>query len=165
MSRSLSFLVSSRGNYRGQINRIYSELADLATKSAQERNVLSSKLQRIKGELFKLDPQIRDLKWIDNLEDETKAQQENDDEMKESLSYEDKITECLFALSQVTTNVTPVNPLSSSQNPDWSTRLKSVTAPLPIYSSAPEEDLPRFLPSFRTPRDGSIIQTMINFCF
>ena len=62
MSRSLSFLVSSRGNYRGQINRIYSKLADLATKSAQERNVLSSKLQRIKDELSKLDPQIRDLK-------------------------------------------------------------------------------------------------------
>ena len=76
MAGNLSQLISSRGNYRGQVNRIYNDLTYLDSKSPKEKSILSSKLKRIQGELVRLDDTIRDLKWKENGQDEVKATRE-----------------------------------------------------------------------------------------
>jgi len=132
MSGKLSRLVSSRGNYRGQVNRIYDDLSSLPNKTKQDRDILSAKLKRLQKELNNLDPDIRDLKWEINQTDEAKAISENNLEISESTLYKDKIDECLIALS----NSVLLTPDPSLPSDPLKTRLKSATVPLPKFSSA-----------------------------
>ena len=55
MSSRLKFLISSRANYRGQINTIYSDSSNIGGKSASDRVVLKTKIdnsRRIKQVRF-----------------------------------------------------------------------------------------------------------------
>ena len=77
MAGKLKQLVSSRANYRGQVNQIYAEAGNFVVKSASERETILSKLKRLRNELDNLDPVIRDLKWESNSSEEDKAISEN----------------------------------------------------------------------------------------
>ena len=77
---NLRLLVHSRGNYRGQVNKIYKDKNKFSEKNSEEKETLIKKLTRLQSELGKLDPTIRDLKWESNSEDEAKAILENNKE-------------------------------------------------------------------------------------
>ena len=97
---NLKQLISSRGNYRGQVNNIHKEKDKFSEKNNEEKERLIKKLNRLQDELGKLDSIIRDLKWEENLlENEAKALRENDKEIDDSTTYEDKITEYIVSLS------------------------------------------------------------------
>ncbi|XP_068224198.1 uncharacterized protein, partial [Palaemon carinicauda] len=88
---------------------------------------------------LRFDVIIRDLKWEDNASDEAKAVAENEREITESSSYDDKINWCLYNLTKV----------SVSQSPCCNSgRLKSPEAPLPTFCSQDGEDLTKFLSQF-----------------
>ncbi|XP_068245414.1 uncharacterized protein [Palaemon carinicauda] len=139
MSHKLKYHISSRGNFRGQVNIIFNDISSLSGKSEDERKILEIKLNRVKDELSRLDVIIRDLKWEDNASDEAKAVAENEREITESSSYDDKINRCLYNLTKV----------SVSQSPCCNSgRLKSPEAPLPTFCSQDGEDLTKFLSQF-----------------
>lgn len=144
MSRKLPQLISSRGNYRGQVNGIYREIGSFSSKTNPEREAIASKLKRLQTELNALDPTIRDLKW-EKSENENEADNINDEEISESGVYEDKISECLIAISNL--NASPVAIPANHSSP-LQTRLKSATVPLPTFSSNEGEDLTRFFHQF-----------------
>ena len=146
---NLKQLISSRGNYRGQVNNIHKEKDKFSEKNNEEKERLIKKLNRLQDELGKLDSIIRDLKWEENLlENEAKALRENDKEIDDSTTYEDKITECIVSLSQ-STAVASSQPIGSNPhgNPMHSL-LRSPTAPLPSYTSSDGEDLIGFFKQF-----------------
>ena len=69
MSSNVKQLVSSRSNYRGQVTKIHSELANFSSKTESERNTLITKLKRLEIELDSLDREIRDLKWASAIDE------------------------------------------------------------------------------------------------
>ena len=62
--------ISSRANYRGQINKVHADISNFGNKTISEKEALTSKLKRLQNELDKLDPLIKDLKWESNSVDE-----------------------------------------------------------------------------------------------
>lgn len=139
MSGNLKHLISSRGNYRGQVTKIHRDKDNLPLKTREERECISKKLNRLQEELDKLDNIIRELKWEDNSSVEATALAENDKEIDESTKYEDQITECLTIISKLNSN--PVTNTVTSM-------LKSPTAPLPLFKSKEGEDLTEFFKQF-----------------
>ena len=81
MSGNLKHLISSRGNYRGQVTRIHRDKDSLSSKTREERECISKKLNRLQKELDKLDSIIRELKWEENSSMEATALKENDREI------------------------------------------------------------------------------------
>ena len=150
MTGNLKQLISSRANYRGQVNRIFGDISNFSGKTATERNALTSKLNRLQAELDKLDLEIRDLKWAANFLDEDLATSENNKEIEESTNYQDKISSCLFELSQIVSASQSLTTASTSgtHNSTAFSMLKSASAPLPKFTSAEGEDLVKFLHQF-----------------
>lgn len=119
----LKFLVSSRANYRGQVNTIYKEKDNFLQYSSEERESATQKLKRLKEELQNLNSEIGLLKWEENSSDEHIAEAENKKKITECMGYDDKIAECLIIFQ---------NHSSSAQNPvPITSQLKSPKAPLP----------------------------------
>ena len=128
MTPNLNQHISSRANYRGQVNRFHRDIQNFSLLTTQEREVISTKLKRLQNELDRLDQVIQDLKWEENKSDETKATLVNDKEIEESSAYADRVSECLFALSKRESNA---GGSASNVNPSLSlSMLKSATAPL-----------------------------------
>ena len=140
MSSKLKFLVSSRGNYRGQVNTIFNEISNFRNKPSSDRIVLKTKVDKLQNELNKLDSHIQELKWEENEDDEMKARAENEKEMREASLYTDKIYDILGKLEELS--------FSSQSSNSLNTMLKSPNAPLPTYSSKEEENLIKFFNQF-----------------
>ena len=142
MAGDLKRLISTRGNYRGQVNTLYSDLSKFKDFDVLKRANVSSKLSRLKDELGKLDPQICELKWKVNDKDESKAEQENEKELQIIDQYSDKLAE----MSNYLKSLTPASTTANAQH--FQSMLKSPTAPLPTFASSEGENFIKFFKQF-----------------
>ena len=142
MAGDLKRLVSTRGNYRGQVNTLYSDLSKFKDFDVLKRANVSSKLSRLKDELGKLDQQICELKWKVNDKVESKAEQENEKELQIIDQYSDKLAQ----MSNYLKSLTPASTTANAQH--FQSMLKSPTAPLPTFASSERKNLIKFFKQF-----------------
>lgn len=144
MAGNLKQLISTRGNYRGQVNVIYNDKQNFSGYDLLKITNLVTNLQRLQRELSELNPKIRDLKWNLNAEDESNAEHENELELKLSTEYDIKLIESLNSLNQLTAQGGP----SPANNQNFQSMLKNPVAPLPKFASTEGENLNKFFTLF-----------------
>lgn len=123
MAGNLKQLISTRGNYRGQVNVIYNDKQNFSGYDLLKITNLVTNLQRLQRELSELNPKIRDLKWNLNAEDESNAEHENELELKLSTEYDIKLIESLNSLNQLTAQGGP----SPANNQNFQSMLKKTS--------------------------------------
>ena len=133
---SLKFSVATRKNIRSSVTRIYNDHLNYHLYDDIKKQNVKLKLSSIQTELSSLDSKISELKFVES-EDEIVLTAE----MVDCEQYQDKIRESISLLTRVA-------PVRQDVLDTLRSLLKSPVAPLPRFSSAPNENLELFLRNF-----------------